>query len=77
MSRSGYLPSGGRVPGPGRQCGVVFGVAGAFQVVAAASSGPDRARRLDGPLRKIATPPLSPWLLVAVALAILQLRSGR
>jgi hypothetical protein len=48
--------------------GEVFGVAGAFVVVAAASSGPDQAQRLDGSLRKIATTPLGPWLLVAVAL---------
>jgi hypothetical protein len=48
--------------------GVVFGVAGVFLVVATASSGPDRAQGLDGPLRKIAPPPPGPWLLVAVAL---------
>jgi hypothetical protein len=42
--------------------GVVFGVAGLFLVVAAASSGPDRAQGLDGSLRKIATTPLGPWL---------------
>ena len=49
-------------------CGVVFAVAGVFLVVAAASFDPDQAQGLDGSLRKIATTPLGPWLLVAVAL---------
>lgn len=40
--------------------GVVFGGAGVFLVVAAASSGPDQAQGLDGSLCKIATTPLGP-----------------
>jgi len=48
--------------------GVVFAVAGVFLMVAAASFDPDQAQGLDGSLRKIATTPLGPWLLVAVAL---------
>lgn len=40
--------------------GVVFGGAGVFLVVAAASSGPDQAQVLDGSLCKIATTPLGP-----------------
>ena len=50
--------------------GVVFGVAGACLVVAAVSFDPKRAQGLDGSLRKIATTPLGPWLLVAVALGL-------
>lgn len=48
--------------------GVVFCVAGVFLVVAAISFDPKKAQGLDGSLRKIATTPLGPWLLVAVAL---------
>jgi len=50
--------------------GVVFGVAGVFLVVAAVSFDPKKAQGLDGSLRKIATTPLGPWLLVAVALGL-------
>jgi hypothetical protein len=39
--------------------GVVFGVA-------AVSFDPEKAQGLNGPLRKIATIPLGPWLLVRV-----------
>jgi hypothetical protein len=47
--------------------GVVFGVAGGLLVAAGVSFDPDKAQGLDGSLRKIATTPLGPWLLVAVA----------
>jgi hypothetical protein len=50
--------------------GVVFGVAGGLLVAAAVSFDPDKAQGLDGSLRKIATTPLGPWLLVAVALGL-------
>jgi hypothetical protein len=50
--------------------GVVFAVAGIFLVIAAASFDPQKAEGLDGSLRKIATTPLGPWLLVAVALGL-------
>lgn len=50
--------------------GVVFGVAGAFLVVAAVSFDPKKAQGLDGSLRKIATTPPGPWLLAAVALGL-------
>jgi hypothetical protein len=50
--------------------GVVFGIAGVFLVVAGASFDPKKAQGLDGSLRKIATTPLGPWLLVAVALGL-------
>jgi hypothetical protein len=50
--------------------GVVFGVAGVFLVLAAVSFDPQKAQGLDGSLRKIATTPLGPWLLVAVALGL-------
>jgi hypothetical protein len=39
-------------------------------VIAAVSSDPNKAQGLDGPRRKIATTPLGPWLLVAVALGL-------
>ncbi len=50
--------------------GVVFGVAGVFLFVAAVSFDPKKAQGLDGSLRKLATTPLGPWLLVAVALGL-------
>jgi hypothetical protein len=50
--------------------GVVFGVVGVFLVLAAVSFDPQKAQGLDGSLRKIATTPLGPWLLVAVALGL-------
>ncbi len=50
--------------------GVIFGVAGALLVVAAVTFDPKKAQGLDGSLRKIATTPLGPWLLVAVALGL-------
>jgi hypothetical protein len=50
--------------------GAVFGVAGGLLVAAAVSFDPDKAQGLDGSLRKIATTPLGPWLLVAVGMAI-------
>jgi uncharacterized protein DUF1206 len=49
---------------------VVFGVAGVFLVIAAVTFDPKKAQGLDGSLRKIATTPLGPWLLVAVALGL-------
>jgi hypothetical protein len=50
--------------------GVVFGVAGVLLVIAAVTFDPKAAQGLDGSLRKIATTPLGPWLLVAVALGL-------
>jgi len=50
--------------------GVVFGVAGVLRVIAAVTFDPKEAQGLDGSLRKIATTPLGPWLLVAVALGL-------
>jgi Domain of Unknown Function (DUF1206) len=50
--------------------GVVFGVAGVFLVIAAVTFDPKKTQGLDGSLRKIATTPLGPWLLVAVALGL-------
>jgi hypothetical protein len=50
--------------------GVVFGVAGVLLVIAAVTFDPKEAQGLDGSLRKIATTPLGPWLLVAVALGL-------
>ena len=50
--------------------GIVFGVVGVFLVVAAVTFDPAKALGLDGALRKLATTPLGPWLLVAVALGL-------
>jgi hypothetical protein len=50
--------------------GVVFGVVGLFLVVAAVTFDPKKAQGLDGGLRKLATTPLGPWLLIAVALGL-------
>jgi hypothetical protein len=61
----GFLGAAGNVAR-----GVAFGVAGVLLVVAAASFDPHKAQGLDGSLRKIATTPLGPWLLVAVALGL-------
>jgi hypothetical protein len=49
---------------------VVFAVVGVFLVVAAVTFDPAQAQGLDGGLRKLATTPLGPWLLVAVALGL-------
>jgi len=58
----------GRVGGTAR--GIVFGVVGVFLVVAAVTFDARKAQGLDGALRKIASTPLGPWLLVAVALGL-------
>ena len=50
--------------------GVVFSVVGVFLVVAAITFDPAEAQGLDGALRKLATTPLGPWLLIAVALGL-------
>ncbi|HZR54912.1 MAG TPA: DUF1206 domain-containing protein [Streptosporangiaceae bacterium] len=50
--------------------GAVFGVVGVFLVVATVTFDAAKAQGLDGALRKIATTPLGPWLLVAVALGL-------
>jgi uncharacterized membrane protein len=50
--------------------GIVFGVAGAFLAVAALSFDAKKAQGVDGSLRKIATTPLGPWLLITVALGL-------
>ena len=50
--------------------GVVFIVAGVFLIIAAVTFDPKKAQGLDGSLRKIATTPAGPWLLVAVALGL-------
>jgi hypothetical protein len=50
--------------------GVVFFVAGVFLVDAAVSFNPQKAQGIDGSLLKLATTPLGPGLLVAVALGL-------
>jgi hypothetical protein len=50
--------------------GSVFGVLGVFLIIAAATFDSKEAQGLDGSLRKIASTPLGPWLLVAVALGL-------
>jgi hypothetical protein len=50
--------------------GVVFCVAGAFLIDAAVSFNPQKAQGIDGSLLKLATTPLGPGLLVAVALGL-------
>ena len=50
--------------------GVVFSVAGAFLTDAAVSFSPQKAQGIDGSLLKLATTPLGPGLLVAVALGL-------
>ena len=50
--------------------GVVFCVAGAFLVDAAVSFNPQKAQGIDGSLLKLATTPLGPGLLIAVALGL-------
>ncbi len=50
--------------------GVVFSVAGAFLTDAAVSFSPQKAEGIDGSLLKLATTPLGPGLLVAVALGL-------
>jgi Domain of Unknown Function (DUF1206) len=50
--------------------GIVFGVVGVFLIVAAVSFDANKAQGIDGSLRKIATTPLGPWLLIAVALGL-------
>jgi hypothetical protein len=50
--------------------GIVFAVVGVFLVVAAVTFDAAKAQGLDGALRKLATTPLGPWLLVAIALGL-------
>ena len=50
--------------------GVVFCVAGGFLVDAAVSFSPQKAQGIDGSLLKLATTPVGPGLLVAVALGL-------
>jgi hypothetical protein len=50
--------------------GIVFGVVGVFLAVAAIQFDPKRSQGIDGALRKLATTPLGPWLLIAVALGL-------
>ena len=50
--------------------GVVFFVAGVFLFDAAVSFNPQKAQGIDGSLLKLATTPLGPGLLVAVALGL-------
>jgi hypothetical protein len=50
--------------------GVVCGVAGVFLFDAAVSFNPQKAQGIDGSLLKLATTPLGPGLLVAVALGL-------
>jgi hypothetical protein len=50
--------------------GAVFCVAGGFLVDAAVSFSPQKAQGIDGSLLKLATTPLGPGLLVAVALGL-------
>jgi Domain of Unknown Function (DUF1206) len=50
--------------------GVVFCVAGGFLIDAAVSFNPQKAQGIDGSLLKLATTPLGPGLLVAVALGL-------
>jgi hypothetical protein len=50
--------------------GVVFCVAGGFLVDAAVTFSPQKAQGIDGSLLKLATTPLGPGLLVAVALGL-------
>ncbi|WP_308168087.1 DUF1206 domain-containing protein [Nonomuraea sp. NEAU-A123] len=50
--------------------GGVFAVLGTFFIIAAATFDSKQAQGLDGTLRKIASTPLGPWLLVAVALGL-------
>jgi hypothetical protein len=50
--------------------GVVFCVAGGFLTDAAVSFNPQKAQGIDGSLLKLATTPLGPGLLVAVALGL-------
>lgn len=47
--------------------GIVFSVVGGFLAVAAITFDAKQAQGLDGALHKVATTPLGPWLLVAVA----------
>ena len=55
----------GQVGGIAR--GIVFATVGIFFVVAAVRFQPGQAKGLDATLRALATTPLGPWLLVAVA----------
>jgi hypothetical protein len=47
--------------------GTVLAVLGVFLVVAAAAFDPTKAQSLDGALRKLATTPVGPLLVVAIA----------
>jgi hypothetical protein len=50
--------------------GIIFAVVGAFLTVAAITFDAQKAQGLDGALHKVATTPLGPWLLVAMALGL-------
>lgn len=51
--------------------GIVFCVVGGFLAAAAITFDAKQAQGLDGTLRKFATTPLGPWLLVAVAVGLI------
>jgi Domain of Unknown Function (DUF1206) len=51
--------------------GTVFATAGIFLVVAAARYQPQQAKGIDSALRALASTPLGPWLLVAVAIGLI------
>jgi Domain of Unknown Function (DUF1206) len=48
-----------------------------FLVAAAVSFDAKKAQGIDGSLRKIATTPLGPWLLIAVALGLVTEQADR
>jgi hypothetical protein len=50
--------------------GIVFGLIGAFLVLAGVQSRPDQARGLGGVLASLAEQPFGPWLLGLVALGL-------
>jgi hypothetical protein len=50
--------------------GIVFAVVGGFLAIAAVTFDAQKAQGLDGAVHKVATTPLGPWLLVAVALGL-------
>jgi len=51
--------------------GVVFGIIGAFLIVAARQSSPEQARGLGGALETLARQPAGPWLLGIVAAGLI------
>ena len=51
--------------------GAVFVTAGIFLVVAAVQVQPQQAKGIDSALRALATTPLGPWLLLAVAIGLI------